>query len=294
MGRLFRLTLVLGMLSAATCGAARAGSASIVSVSTPRGVEQAFILIKPDHPIASVILFAGGEGTLRLTSASSLELGAEDFDYAGNFLVRSREKFAGHGFMVAVVDTPSDHPDGMDPPFRIGKNHAIDIGAVAEYLKSQASVPVWLVGTSAGTWSAARGAIGAGRDGIATGSIDGLVLTSTVTHTPPDSEWGKVFPEYAGNFPKGVLSMALPQISIATLIMSHSEDSCEWTRPADAPALAMRLRRASKVEIALLTGGDPPQSDECDAYAPHGYFGIETQAVDTIARFINANGAHQP
>jgi hypothetical protein len=50
--------------------------------------------------------------------------------------------------------------------------------------------------------------------------------------------------------------------------------------------------RASKVGIALLTRGDPPKSDPCEAYAPHGYFGIETQAVDTIARFINANGAH--
>jgi hypothetical protein len=56
----------------------------------------------------------------------------------------------------------------------------------------------------------------------------------------------------------------------------------------------MRLRRASKVEIALLTGGDPPQSAPCDAYVPHGYFGIETQAVDTIARFINGNGGREP
>ena len=31
----------------------------LVSISTPRGVEQAFILIKPDHPVASVVLFAG-------------------------------------------------------------------------------------------------------------------------------------------------------------------------------------------------------------------------------------------
>ncbi|HEY6256938.1 MAG TPA: hypothetical protein VIY51_14215, partial [Xanthobacteraceae bacterium] len=94
--------------------------------------------------------------------------------------------------------------------------------------------------------------------------------------------------------PDGVVSMALPQITVPTLVMSHREDSCEATPPADAPTLAMRLRRASKVEIALLTGGDPPQSDPCDAYAPHGYFGIETQAVDTIARFININGGHEP
>ena len=120
------------------------------------------------------------------------------------------------------------------------------------------------------------------------------MLTSTVTHTPPDSELGKAFPEYARNFPEGVLSMALPQIRVPTLIVSHSKDTCVYTPPSDAPALAMRLRRANKVEIALLTGGDPPKSDECDAYAPHGYFGIETQAVDRIARFITANGGRAP
>jgi hypothetical protein len=58
--------------------------------------------------------------------------------------------------------------------------------------------------------------------------------------------------------------------------------------------VAMRLRQASKVEIALLTGGDPPKSGPGEAFAPHGYFGVETQVVDTIARFINANTAHQP
>jgi ribosome-binding ATPase YchF (GTP1/OBG family) len=42
------------MLSAATIEAAWAGSASIVSILTPRGVQQPFILIKPDHAIASV------------------------------------------------------------------------------------------------------------------------------------------------------------------------------------------------------------------------------------------------
>ena len=89
MGRLFRLTLALGMLSAASCGAARAGSPSIVSVSTPPGVQQAFILIKPDHPVASVILFEGGDGNLGLTSTPPPKVGAEDF-VDGNFLVRSR------------------------------------------------------------------------------------------------------------------------------------------------------------------------------------------------------------
>jgi hypothetical protein len=53
--------------------------------------------------------------------------------------------------------------------------------------------------------------------------------------------------------------------------------------------LAKRLTQATKMEIALLNGGNPSKSDECDAYAAHGYYGIETEAVDRIADFITAN-----
>jgi hypothetical protein len=31
-----------------------------------------------------------------------------------------------------------------------------------------------------------------------------------------------------------------------------------------------------------------------EALAPHCYFGVQTQVVDAIAGFINANTAHQP
>jgi hypothetical protein len=39
----------------------------------------------------------------------------------------------------------------------------------------------------------------------------------------------------------------------------------------------MRLRQASKVAVALLTGGDSPESGPGEAFALHGYFGVETQ-----------------
>jgi pimeloyl-ACP methyl ester carboxylesterase len=293
MNRELRLIVLLGILSPATWNVAFGASASIVYIPTPRGVQQPFILIKPDHAIASVILFAGGNGVLRLNRVPPPAVDAYAF-VAGNFLVRSREKFAGRDFMVAVIDVPSDQQKGMSPSFRISKDQAIDIGAVADYLKSQADVPVWLVGTSAGSWSAACGAIGANRDGIATGSIDGLVLTSTVTRIAPGSAFAKVFPEIASDYPDGVMSMALPEIRVPTLIVSHSEDACEATPAADAPALAKRLTQAVKVEIALLSGGDPPRSAPCEAYAAHGYYGIETQAVDRIADFITVNSKRGP
>jgi hypothetical protein len=267
MARSLRTTLVLTMLSAGIPMTARADTATLVSIPTPRGATQAFILIKPDHPVASAVLFAGGGGVLHLKTASS---------GAANFLVRSRDKFAAHNFTLAVVDAPSDQQHGMSAMFRMSDAHAGDIGAVVSYLKNEDAVPIWLIGTSAGTFSAAIGAIAGGKN------IDGLVLTSTVTRTPP--QW-----EIASSHPNGVADMALSEITVPALIMSHREDLCAATPPADAAMLRMRLTKTSKAEIALLDGGDLPESSPCEAKAAHGYFGIEAEAVDTIANFINSN-----
>lgn len=269
MARSVRSVLLLAMLSAGVFAAAPAGAAELVRIPTPRGVTQAFILIKPEHPAASVVLFPGGGGALGLESASSMKWGAK------NFLVRTRDKFAGHNFTVAVVDAPSDRQMGMNAVFRMSRDHAGDVGAVTAYLKRQAGVPVWLIGTSMGTFSAANGAI-AGQD------IDGLVLTSTITRSAP--AW-----EIAKSHPDGVASMALGKVAVPTLIVSHRKDACKVSPPVNAPKLQMRLSKAPKVEIALLDGGDPPKSEPCEAQAPHGYFGIEAQAVDTIAKFVNDN-----
>jgi hypothetical protein len=251
------------------CTAPAAATATLVAIATPRGAKQAFILSKPDAPAASVILFAGDHGALGLRSATAMRWGA------GNFLVRSRHHFADHNFMVAVLDAPSDRQQGMNAIFRMSGAHAGDIGAVATYLKQQAAVPVWLVGTSMGTFSAAGGA-------IAAKGIDGLVLTSTITRSRPD--W-----KIAQSHPDGVASMALQQIAVPTLIVSHRDDGCRFTPAADAAKLSKRLTRARKVEVALLDGGDPPRSEPCQAHSQHGFLGLERQAVGTIAAFVKAS-----
>jgi len=70
--------------------------------------------------MAAVILFAGGH-----KDPSQMKWGR------GNFLVRSRYRFADHGFVVAVVDAPSDHLEGMNGIFRMSRPHADDIGSIA-------------------------------------------------------------------------------------------------------------------------------------------------------------------
>ena len=247
-----------------------ANAAELVSIQMPRGVKQAFILIKPARPTAAVVLFAGGHGGLGLKDAASMTWGA------GNFLVRSRDRFAAQGLAVAVVDAPSDQNGGMNAVFRMGSAHATDIAAVVGYLKQQSNIPVWLVGTSMGTFSAAGGAIGAG-------AIDGLVLSSTITRSKPD--W-----KIAASHPNGVASMPLERVKVPTLILSHRKDGCVLTPASDGPKLKARLAKATKSEIVLLEGGGPAQSDPCEAKSEHGFLGIEEAAVKAIADFIKANG----
>jgi dienelactone hydrolase len=266
---LLRAAALAGALLA-MIAAAHAQNASLVSVKTPRGAKQAFILIKPDKPVAAVMLFAGGHGALGLQSASSMKWGK------GNFLVRTRNQFAAHKLMVAVIDAPSDHQRGMNAIFRMSGAHAGDIGAVADYLKKEAPVPVWLVGTSMGTFSAAGGAVGAK-------NIDGLVLTSTVTRA--HANWN-----IAQSHPDGVASMPLQKVTVPALIVSHAKDGCDLTPAADAPKLRKKLANAKPVDVTILSGGDPPRSKPCEAMSQHGFIGIEGRAVDAIAKFILAQG----
>ena len=249
--------------------ALQATEARLVSIETPRGGTQAFLLLKPEKPIAAVILFAGGHGALGLKMPGTMSWGA------ANFLVRTREKFQAHKLMVAVIDAPSDKAAGMNAVFRMSRDHAADIGAVVAFLKKQADVPVWLVGTSMGTFSAASGAvhkIGA----------HGLVLTSTITRAKP--EWA-----IAGSHANGVASMALAKVVGPVLIVSHAKDACAITPASDAPKLKSKLSVAKPVEVVILEGGSPPLSEPCEARSQHGFLGIETEAVDAIARFVKAN-----
>ena len=131
---------------------AHAQKESYVSIETRSGVSQAFLHIEPAEPLAAVILFAGGDGRLGLSPNGIAAL-------QGNFLVRSRPLFADEGLVVAVVDVASDFDTGDGLlGFRSGKKHATDIKGVIAYVKRKAKLPVWVVGTSRGSISAANAA----------------------------------------------------------------------------------------------------------------------------------------
>jgi hypothetical protein len=245
-------------------GHAAEAADEIRTIPTRPGVTQSFIVVRPAaRPVASVVLFAGGNG--------ALHLGGDHLGLAGNFLVRNRARFAGHRLLVAVVDSPSDQPDGLDG-FRTTAVHAADVRAVIEALRAEASVPVWLVGTSMGTVSAANAAA---RLAVA-GGPDGLVLTSTVTRR------GRERPETVGD-------VRLQDIRVPALVVHHRDDACRGTPYADTPALLRDLAGAPRRELLSFTGGDPPRSGPCEARAAHGYVGLDAEVVTAIATWITAD-----
>lgn len=116
---------------------------------------------------ATVLLFPGGGGGFGKVEAGKAT--------GQNFLVRSSAYFIANGLNVAMFGRPSDLEE-LDYADRISEVHMADVRRVLAFVKTQADVPVWLVGTSRGTISATAAAI------ALQGDVAGVVLTSSVTH----------------------------------------------------------------------------------------------------------------
>ena len=254
-------TLVVSFLVFLAIAAQAQSVQKVVDVATRSGVSQRMLVLSPPEPKAAVILFPGGHGGLQLLPSGSFKWGE------GNFLVRSRQLFADQGLIVAVVDAPSDR---QSPPFLSGfrqtPEHAADIKAVIAWLRGQAKVPVWLVGTSRGTQSAAYVAIElAGPDGP-----DGVVLSSTIL---------------TDNKGRPVLAMPLAKLRIPVLVVHHEQDGCDLCRFSDIPALIDKLSNSPRKQVLAFKGGQN-RGDPCEAFAYHGFNGLERDVVGQTATWI--------
>jgi dienelactone hydrolase len=237
----------------------------VVDIPTRAGVTQRFVYLAPKDAVAAVVLFAGGNGGLQIQPDGKIAA------LYGNFLVRSRQRFVEQGFAVAVVDAPSDR---QAPPwlgsFRQTPEHVADVKAVIAWLRAQANIPVWLIGTSRGTQSVAYVATELPRD---SGGPDGMVLASSILQ----DRNGRPVP-----------MMPLEKIAIPVLVVHHQEDSCSLCPYADVPNLMSKLAATPKKELIAFTGGDS-RGDPCEAMAHHGYNGQEADVVAKIAAWIKAH-----
>ncbi len=258
------------MLVAAVLVAASAASASlsaeiktqVVDLPTRDGVTERFLYLAPESAKAALIVFAGGDGGLQIQPDGRIKT------LSGNFLVRMREAFVQHGVAVALLDAPSDHqaPNFLNG-FRQTPQHVADVAALIAWLRQRSTIPIWLIGTSRGTQSAAFIATQLPRSN---GGPDGLVLTSSILI----DRHGRPVPQ-----------MPLQNIAIPVLVVHHEQDGCMLCPYAEVPNLMRKLSAAPKSDLITITGGDSV-GDPCEAFAHHGYRGQEEAVVDKIAAWI--------
>ena len=256
-------TSLLLMILLILLGNAYADTAQqVVDLQTRPNVTQRMVVLTPPEPKATVILFSGGDGGLGIYPNGSLQRGN------GNFLVRTRQLFAAQGFLVAVVDAPSDRQGGnWLQGFRQTSEHVADIKAVIAWAREQAKIPVWLVGTSRGTQSAAYVAteLAGGNDGP-----DGLVLTSTIL----TDKKGRPVP-----------AMPLDRLHIPVIVAHNKDDACKLCDYSRIPSMMDEFTNVPRKQLLTFSGGKS-EGDPCEAFSYHGYNGIETDVVNQVSAAI--------
>lgn len=229
---------------------------TLFKVPTRDGITTTLFWETVPNAKATVFLFPGGGGGFGKV---------EDGKAIGNnFLVRSEPYFIANSFNVAIFGRPSDSEE-LDYPDRISDTHMTDVRKVLEFVKTKSDAPVWVVGTSRGTISAAATAINLQN------SIAGLVLTSSVVN------YKKV-----GAVPK----QDLAAIKIPVLVLHHSKDECVLCRPYEVPAILRGLTNTPVKKEIMVVGGANPSGDVCAALHWHGFIGMEQEAVATISDWI--------
>jgi hypothetical protein len=236
----------------------------IVSLSTRPGVTQSYFLMRvPENPQAVVLIFPGSGGLIRLRRES----GQIKFS-PNNFLVRTRGEYVKRGVVAAIVDAPSDQQSGwgMTDEFRLGKDHATDIASVVVDLRNRfPGVPIFLIGTSRGTISAASLAAPFKE------KISGVVLTATMFR-----QTGRRSQEPG----PGLSGFDFATIETPLLLVHHMSDQCGVTPYGDA------ARLSEKYPLISVFGGSPPQSGPCEALSQHGFLGKEPETVEQIVNWM--------
>ena len=258
---LFRISIYI-VCYALLSSVANAEQEGYFSVVSREGVKQPFWLIEPDNATQCVILFPGGNGNIDIEKSG---IGIQ-----GNFLVRTRNQFAKRGMVVAVVDVPSD----KDKLFRFRKTaeHARDIQAVMAFIQQRhPNKPLWLVGTSRGTISAANVAARVqGNQGP-----HGIVLTSSVTKKSKKNL-------------DSLEDVDLASITVPTLVVHHKDDECKVTPFDGAEGLLAELSAVKVKEFKSVSGGESP-GKPCKGKSYHGFLGIEDNVVKLITDWIKAH-----
>lgn len=254
-----RILLLLLALAGAPLAAQDIGRGEVLRVATRGGVSVPIYGYWRDAAVATVVLFSGGAGGYG-------KIADDGWPAGGNFLIRSGRLWASAPFNVVMVGRPSDGIDLALGGVRTGEAHAADNVAIFKAVKQKSPAPLWVVGTSMGTISAAAAAIGDSENLIA-----GVVLSSTIV---------------AYKIPGAVPAQALEKIRVPTLVLHHQNDACGACRPDEVKQIAGALKNAPLKKTIFVSGGSGASGNPCDAFHHHGFVGVEKDAVDVVAAWI--------
>ena len=269
------LATILGAAFLVSCAASRdpatgamtypdgiASSAAVTDLLVGDTYQRLLIVPPPGAPKAVLVLFAGGDGHVGIGKDGAIRL------QANNFLVRTRAQWAAAGFLVLLPDSPADHASLLN--VRGSGFYRGILAAIVAHARSLSDKPIWLMGTSAGTPAALFGAAGL------PDAVHGAVVSSAIT-LPSGNEHDTVF------------SVGLERVRQPVLIQYHTGDACFVTPPANAPRIKAALTSAPIVELQSFSGGLSPASSACEARAPHGFYGIESQVVEAASKWMLAH-----
>ena len=163
----------------------------------------------------------------------------------GNSLVRTSGDFLKRNLAVLIVDADTD------------------LRAAVDYMAS-IKRPVIVAGTSRGTLRAA--------EGIARGARpDRLVLTAGFLSSE------------SGNPRQNVMAiLGSPDRLPPTLVVHHRQDACRFTLPAGVDPFVKWA--AGRARVTWIDGGES-EDDACEAFAHHGFNGVEARMVAAIVGF---------
>ena len=142
-------------------------------------------------------------------------------------------------------------------------------GVTLSYLLDQdkAATPKVVVISFVGGLGASRGTISAAALGASLGDIvQGFVLSSTVTN--------------ADRMGTGLSAFDFGSIKVPVLLVHHRDDGCRSSPYSGAERLA------KKFPLVSVSGGDPPQSERCEAVSQHGYLGREAPTAQAIRNWM--------
>jgi hypothetical protein len=222
----------------------------------------------PQTTFATVVLLPGSTGDVQFDGAGNTKA------FQGNFLVRIAGQFLANGINVVLLSAPNSTT--WTPNYRRDPAHANEVAEAIRLARSTWGLPVYVVGTSKGSISAANVA---GNKDPAEGGPDGLILTSS-PHTADITVMTALFPRN--------------RVSVPSMVIWHAYDTCpetagtggravaDWIRSRGAPYVEERVEQYG-AQAAL--GGD---ADQCGPFSHHGYNNVETVTANAMVKFIYA------